>query len=195
MEEGMATGAALYFLAMARNNAWANHRLLQACKGLSAAEFTAERTSFFPSIVATYNHILVVDWFYVDALEGGTLGPKAWENEIPFPNFGDFDAAQRGVDRRLIALCSGLDDEKLAAEIRMHRASHVQFDRADRVLLHLFEHQIHHRGQIHAMLAGSPVKPPQLDEFFCAGDAKFRADDMVALGWTEEDVWRGLDGR
>lgn len=191
----MATGAALYFLSMARNNAWANHRLLKACRELSAADFSAERTSFFPSIVETYNHILVVDWFYVDALEGGTLGPKAWENEVPFPAFADFAKAQRAVDQRLISFCDRLDDDALAKSIHMHRATHVQVDRADRVLLHLFEHQIHHRGQVHAMLAGSPVKPPQLDEFFCAGDSKFRVDDMAELGWKEEDVWRGLDGR
>jgi uncharacterized damage-inducible protein DinB len=180
---------------MARNNAWANHRLLKSCAELSPAEFTAERTSFFPSIVDTYNHILVVDWFYVDALEGGTLGPKAWEDEVPFPHFADFDKAQRAVDQRLIGLCDKLDDAGLAKDVHLRRATHVQVDRADRVLLHLFEHQIHHRGQIHAMLAGSAVKPPQLDEFFCDGDRKFRAADLAELGWREEDLWRGLDGR
>src|SRR4051794_35621405 len=66
------------FRAMAYNNAWANHRLLSACAALSQDEFTAPRTGFFPSLQATLNHILIVDWFYVDALEGGTLGPDAW---------------------------------------------------------------------------------------------------------------------
>ncbi|WP_374652957.1 DinB family protein [Dongia sp.] len=191
----MATGAGLYFLSMARNNAWANFRLLKACADLTAAEFEAERTSFFPSIVATYNHILVVDWFYVDALEGGTLGPRAWENEVPFPAFADFRAAQVTVDRRLVKLCDGLDDSRLARPVHMHRATHVQTDRADRILLHLFEHQIHHRGQIHAMMAGTPVPPPQLDEFFCDGDKKFRVEDFAELGWREEEVWRGMERR
>ena len=61
--------------AMAYNNAWANHRLLSACADLTQAEFEAPRTGFFPSIQATLNHILVIHWFYVDALEGGALGP------------------------------------------------------------------------------------------------------------------------
>jgi len=191
----MTAGAGLYFLAMARNNAWANHRLLKACAGLSADAFAATRTSFFPSVVATLNHILVVDWFYVDALEGGTLGPKAWENEIPCPKFADLRAAQTAVDQRLIAFCETLNDSKLALPVHMHRATHVQIDRVDRILLHLFEHQIHHRGQTHAMLAGTDLAPPQLDEFFCAGDAKFRGADFAELGWREEDVWRGLDPR
>ena len=54
---------------MACNNAWANHRLLAACARLAQADFIAPRTSFFPSLKATLNHNLTVDWYYVDALE------------------------------------------------------------------------------------------------------------------------------
>lgn len=188
----MSTDASLYFLAMARNNAWANHRLLKSCAELSAGEFAATRTSFFPSIVATYNHILTVDWFYVDALEGGTLGAKAWENDIPHPDFVSLQQAQQSVDRRLVQYCAGLSSERLGSIVQMHRVSHIQVDRADRILLHLFEHQIHHRGQVHAMMAGTKVSPPQLDEFYCAGDAHLRADDFAELGWDDDEVWRGL---
>src|SRR5947209_542285 len=90
---------------MAYNNAWANHRLLSACAKLSQAEFEARGTSFFPSIKATLNHILVVDHFYVDALEGGTLGPAAWANEQPCATVAGLKQAQGAVDRRLIAFC------------------------------------------------------------------------------------------
>ena len=186
------TGAAVYFRAMARNNAWANHRLLAACAGLSDAEFHAARVSFFPSIMATLNHLLYVDWFYVDALEGGKLGPKAWADETPCPTVAQLQPAQRDVDRRLIAFCDLLTEDGLARETRIHRTDRVQVDRTDRVLLHLFQHQVHHRGQAHAMLAGTSVKPPQLDEFFMTDEAPLRADEFNALGWCEEQVWRGL---
>jgi uncharacterized damage-inducible protein DinB len=184
------TSSAIYFRAMARNNAWANYRLLSACARVSDAEFQAERVSFFPSLVETLNHNLYVDWFYVDALKGGTLGPKAWVNEMPCPTMAALFPEQRAVDRRLIAFCDALDDDGLARETRIHRSDRVQVDRTDRVLLHLFEHQIHHRGQAHAMLAGTAVKPPQLDEFFMTDEAPLRADDFKALGWTEDEVWR-----
>jgi uncharacterized damage-inducible protein DinB len=179
-----------YFRAMARNNTWANHRLLGACARLSDAEFQAKRISFFPSIMQTLNHNLYVDWFYVDALEGGSLGPKAWENETPCRTMAVLMPAQQKVDRRLMAFCDQLTEAALAAETHMHRDDHVQVDRTDQVLLHLFLHQVHHRGQAHAMLAGTDVKPPQLDEFLMAGDAKFRAEDMKALGWREKDIWQ-----
>ena len=49
------------------------------------------------------------------------------------------------------------------------------------VLSHLFIHQIHHRGQAHAMLAGTRVQPPQLDEFFLEFDASRRAKEIERL--------------
>ena len=186
------SNAVTYFRAMAHNNAWANHRLLTACAKLSDAAFQAERVSFFPSIMQTLNHNLTVDWFYVDALEGGSLGPKAFADDNPCPTMAALMPEQAAIDRRLIAFCAQLTDASLAAETRIHRSDRVQVDRTDRVLLHLFEHQIHHRGQAHAMLAGTNVKPPQLDEFFMTDEASLRAEEFKAFGWTEAEVWRGL---
>lgn len=179
----------LTFRAMAYNNAWANHRLLTACAWLSQPEFTARRAGFFPSLQATLNHILVIDRFYVDALEGGTLGPAAWADEIPCPTLARLHPAQAAVDRRLIAFCEALTPERLGAVVRVHRQERVQEERADRLLLHLFLHQTHHRGQAHAMLSGTSVPPPQLDEFFAAEEAPLRAADFAALGWSEARVW------
>jgi uncharacterized damage-inducible protein DinB len=175
---------------MAYNNAWANHRLLTACGELSQSEFEATRTSFFPSIQATLNHILVVDRFYVDALEGGTLGPAAWANPIPCPKLSELRSAQAAVDRRLIDWCNSLDRNGPDRTIRVHREDRVQTERADRLLLHLFQHQIHHRGQAHAMLAGTRIAPPQLDEFFAVAEAPLRASEFAELGFTEDEIWR-----
>ena len=177
------------YRAMAFNNAWANHRLLAACARLTHAEFEAARTGFFPSIKATLNHILIVDWFYVDGLEGGWLGPKAWADRLPCASVADLQREQAAVDRRLIAVCEALTEQALGAHVRLNRDTRVQTERRDRLLLHVFQHQIHHRGQAHAMLSGTRVKPPQLDEFFSAGEASLRASEFAALGWTEETVW------
>ena len=175
--------------AMAYNNAWANHRLLSACAALSQADFAAPRTGFFPSIQATLNHVLVIDWFYVDALEGGTLGPAAWADPVPCPTVAELRVAQAAVDRRLVAWCDALDERGIDRVVQVHRGTRVQPERADRLLLHLFQHQIHHRGQAHAMLSSTHVAPPQLDEFFSIAEAPLRADEFRALGWTEATVW------
>ena len=39
------------------------------------------------------------------------------------------------------------------------------------------------------MLAGTRVKPPQLDEFFCTEEAHLRAADFAELGFTEDRIW------
>ncbi len=185
----MPTSPAATFRAMAYNNAWANHRLLDTCTRLSQVEFEGPQTGFFGSIQATLNHILIVDWFYVDALEGGELGPRAWANEVPCPTVAALFVAQSAVDRRLVAWCDALTDAGLDGVVNVHRQDSIQRERADRLLLHLFEHQIHHRGQAHAMLSGTSVKPPQLDEFFCEGEAHLRAAEFAELGWTEGAIW------
>ena len=185
----MSAGFVQTYRAFAYNNAWANHRLLTACAGLSQRDFEAERTSFFPSLQLTLNHIYVIDLFYIDALEGGWLGPKAWENEIPCPSLAELKRAQAAVDERLIAVCNALTPDMLAAIVRVNRDTRVQTERRDRLLIHLFQHQIQHRGQAHAMLASTAVEPPQLDEFFSIAEAPLRAAEFDSLGWTEETVW------
>ncbi len=180
------------YRAMACNNAWANQRLLATCVSSTPEEFTAPRSGFFPSIKATLNHILVIDWFYVDALEGGWLGPKAWADQLPCATVAELQREQRAVDRRLIAVCEDLTDQSLDGFVRVNRDTRVQTERCDRLLLHLFQHQVHHRGQVHAMLSGTSVRPPQLDEFFSAAEAPLRAVEFAALGWTEEGVWGGM---
>jgi uncharacterized damage-inducible protein DinB len=97
--------------ALARNNAWANFRLLNACSRLTEEEYRARRTSFFPSIHLTLNHILVVDWLYLDALDNGG---RRWReiyalDDAPCPTFADLRREQTAADRRLIAYCDELD--------------------------------------------------------------------------------------
>jgi uncharacterized damage-inducible protein DinB len=190
------TPLAHHLYTLAGNNAWANHRLLAACGLLSQAEFVAPRISFFPSLKATLNHNLTVDWYYVDALERAFRGqpvntePKRFFTpEEPFATCAALSAEQHAVDRRLLDLCATLSDDALVLQVPVQRHVAILFEPAVRLFTHLFEHQIHHRGQAHAMLAGTSVKPPQLDEFFCANEADLRAGDLAELGLSEAAIW------
>ncbi|MDS7595159.1 DinB family protein [Agrobacterium tumefaciens] len=180
--------AARVFRKLARNNRLANVRLHNACLQLSHDELVAPRTSFFPTIRATLNHIYIIDRFYIDALKGGSLGPAAWENEEPCSTMAELRDAQALLDDDLIELVDRLDERGLSTTVNVHRGARIQHDRCDDVLSHLFQHQTHHRGQVHAMLAGTPVKPPQLDEFIVGDDAMARKIEMDALEWREDDL-------
>jgi uncharacterized damage-inducible protein DinB len=182
----MATRLAGHFVAMARNNAWANHRLLSACEALTAEEFAAPRTSFFPSLRATFNHILMVDLYYIDALERLDALRRYSEPDLDFADARSMRLAQTASDRRLIAFCEQQTDETLAEDCILPRPNRKPPPtRVAAVLEHLFQHQIHHRGQAHAMLSATHVKPPQLDEFFLAGERHLRRDELRALGLPE----------
>ncbi len=185
-----------HFATMAYNNAWANHRLLTAIGTLPQDELAAPRTGFFPSLKATLNHNLTVDWYYVDALERGLRGQpvnvqaiRFFEPREPESTCAALHAAQRATDRRLVDLCVGLTPETLVRPIAIMRRSGVEHEVATRLLAHLFQHQIHHRGQAHGMLSGTSVAPPQLDEFFCAGEAHLRAAELRELGYSEAMIW------
>ena len=192
------TGSSLahHFLTEAYNNAWANHRLYRACVRLTPEEFAAERVSFFPSLKATCNHILTVDWYYLEMLERSLAGEpphpqpgRFFEPEEPFALCTDLSREQRAADRRLVLFCAALDDSQMDRPILLPRKAGVERDRLRRILAHLLQHDMHHRGQIHSMLAGTRVKPPQLDEFFCTNEARLRAQDFAELGFTEERIW------
>ena len=184
-----------HLLTMAYQNAWANHRLAKAWGRLAPVELAAPRVSFFPSLTATLNHILTCDWFYVDALERELRGDDPHPDcqvffslDEPCTNAADLQREQALVDRRLIAYCEQMRDSDLGKIVTIARDT-PQHDCRLRMLSHLFEHQIHHRGQVHAMLSSTSVQPPQLDEFFCVGEASLRAEDFAELGWTEALIW------
>jgi uncharacterized damage-inducible protein DinB len=114
---------------------------------------------------------------------------KAFASETPFDRMPALAAAQVDSDQRLIVWCDAADDAALDAEVALQRSNFIQREAARFVLMHLFTHQIHHRGQAHAMLSGTRVAPPQLDEFLMPSESRFRVDDLAALGWTETDLF------
>jgi uncharacterized damage-inducible protein DinB len=172
-----------HFRAMARNSAWANDRLLEACEGLDPAGFAAPRVSFFPSLRRTLNHLYAVDVYYLDALEETGRGLAIFQPADPdFAEPAALRAAQAASDRRLVGFCDRLTPEYLDRRVTIVRDPDGRpRERIDALLAHLFQHQIHHRGQAHAMLAGTSVPPPQLDEFFLDFD---RHPTVAARGFA-----------
>jgi uncharacterized damage-inducible protein DinB len=168
---------------MARNNRWSNDRLYRAVLALEPGEFEAERTSFFPSIKTTLNHILAVDHLYLDFLDEGGVGAAAYDDFVPFDNASDLAEAQIKFDRRLIAFGDALSADDLDRRVVTDRREDgVIPERICDILAHVFLHDIHHRGQVHAMLSGTSVAPPQLDEFLLDYDLKLRKAEVERLG-------------
>jgi uncharacterized damage-inducible protein DinB len=183
-------GLARVLSIQAHANRLANRRLQASLAGLSTSDLHAKRTSFFPTLIGTLNHLLAVDRYYIAALHGEPDMEQQYRRFAPHDELSPYAAAQDASDNKLIAFCDKLDDTSANAVVRMDRGEgKSQSDLACLVLEHLFMHQTHHRGQVHAMLAGTQVAPPQLDEFLMRVDEPFRVMEMSSLGWTEREVY------
>ncbi len=179
----------------AHANRLANLRLHAAMAPLTAAELHATRTSFFPTLMATLNHILAVDQYYVGALHGEPGLGEIWDRFSPADALADLALRQAASDGRLIAWLDAADDAALDRAVHMPRAAgRIQTDAAAHMLQHLFMHQTHHRGQVHAMLSGTALPPPPLDEFLMPSEPHLREVEMATLGWNETAIYGPVDG-
>ncbi len=161
---------------MARNNAWANRVLLAAAARLTTEAFTAPRPGFFPSIRDTLDHVHEVDLYYLDALEKGGRGRSVYDR-TPFETAAELKPAQAGSDARLIRFCSALTPVTLAETRVTERPEGPREENVGALLLHLFQHQIHHRGQAHVQFSHAGLAPPQLDEFHLVYDRAPTAEE------------------
>lgn len=154
---------------LALNNAWANATFYAAVRSLPEGAFDAPAPGFFGSLKKTMNHIWQVDLYYVDALEAGGRGRSVYDlPEIDDP--AELARAQAEVDQRFASFCATLTEPMLAERRTTVRAHGTVTERVDALILHLAQHQIHHRGQAHVQLQSLGVAPPQLDEFFLEDD-------------------------
>ena len=153
------------WLMMSLNNAWANATLHAAIADLPLGAFTAPRPGFFPSLYRTLNHIYEVDLYYLDALERGGRGRSVYDRkELGEP--AELARLQAEADARFIAFCRDITPEILAGRVYTDRREGPVNENVAALILHLVQHQVHHRGQAHVQLSDAGVSPPQLDDFY-----------------------------
>jgi uncharacterized damage-inducible protein DinB len=148
----------------ARYNRWANQRLYDACAALPDAEYHAPRPSFFGSIHATLNHILVGDSIWLGRFTGKVPTQLTRLDMILHDTLGDLRAAREAKDAEIVAFADTLDEAKLNDTFTYANMAGQRFtDPLFPPLMHFFNHQTHHRGQVHGLLSHAGVKPPELD--------------------------------
>ena len=182
MNEGaLCPGLGDYLIAQARNNHWSNYRLHAACLRLPSSEYYANRASFFGSIHIHLDHIVFVDWLYLERLTGEQYLPADVGEEL-HSELAPLVEDQVRADRALIEYCEAANPETFASKVSFKLLDGTQYREAVwSVLAHLFTHQIHHRGQVHDMLEATSVAPPQLDQFFLSSDLPLREAELKAL--------------
>jgi len=152
-----------HFQNMARYNRVANERIFAVCAQLDDAEYRKQRAGSFGSIHALLNHILLGDRIWMSRFEGGgkTTPPL---NSILFDDFAALRQARAEEDAHIEAFF-----EHATREIFDRSLSYTNSRGQDYVdptavaVAHLFNHQTHHRGQVHVMLSQTSLQPPSLD--------------------------------
>src|SRR3984957_1528718 len=151
------------FKMLARYNRVANTRLYEQCGKLALAEYLRERRGSFGSIHALLNHMLLGDRIWMSRFAGGgkTTPPL---NSILFNNFAELSAARIEQDAAIEDFFENVDGDFLSRPLSYKNSLGVECtDAAPGAVLHFFNHQTHHRGQVHVMLSQTDVKPPSLD--------------------------------
>jgi len=159
---------------MARYGRWQNANLTGAADTLSDAERGRDRGAFFGSIEGTLNHLLWADTIWMSRIDGW-IAPRIGIPESPrfTVNWAAFKDARRAADARILDWAMGLEDADLQGDLAFY--SNVLKADVTRMkwhcIQHVFNHQTHHRGQVHAMLTAAGVTPGDTDLFVMPEDA------------------------
>lgn len=152
-----------YFKTFAYYNHWANERLYATCLLLTPDDYFLDRKAFFTSIHGTLNHLLVGDRIWLGRWQGVDSGITSLD-QILYPDIKSLAQARKIEDQKLIQFIESLDSDLLEGSLTFKNMSGQSLTRPWKFMLgHLFNHQTHHRGQVHNMLSQAGQEPPALD--------------------------------
>lgn len=152
-----------HFQMLARYNTLANHQLYAACSQLSDIERQQIRPAFFKSIHGTLNHILVGDRIWLTRFEGREIASTGLDATL-YEDFDELRSARIAEDARIERVAANLTESFLDGTIQyINNQGITHTDPVPLLLAHLFNHQTHHRGQVHDLLSQTRVAPPSLD--------------------------------
>ncbi|WP_192736121.1 DinB family protein [Bradyrhizobium sp. OAE829] len=152
------------FQQLAAYNRWANARLYAAALELSDEAYRLHIGVFFSSVHGTLNHLLLTDRIWLKRITGEGEHPSRLD-AILYEDRLELARARMAEDERLIAVVDRYDEAALASLQSYRTTSGMPHSQAVAdILLHLFNHQTHHRGQAHACLSIlTGGEPPSLD--------------------------------
>jgi uncharacterized damage-inducible protein DinB len=147
----------------ARYNTLANEVLYEACARLSDAEYRRDLGAFFKSVRGTLNHLVMGDRIWMARFEGGSH-PSTDLDAILYEDFGALRRARVVLDARIEAFFTALPPDFASRSVRyVNNAGIDTEDPLSLILPHYFNHQTHHRAQVHTLLSQLGYVTPVLD--------------------------------
>ena len=159
---------AAYVQRLARYNRWQNESLYEVADRLSDDERRRERGAFFGSIHATLSHLLWGDCMWMNRFSDVAKPPCGIAgSETLYSDWNGLKRERTAMDDKIVRWSDGIDPKWLASDLTwFSNAAQREVSKPMWTLVtHLFNHQTHHRGQVHAMLTQAGAKPGDTDLF------------------------------
>lgn len=157
-----------YVQRMSRYNRWQNENLYGVADRLSDAERRRERGAFFGSIHNTLNHLVWADYQWMSRFSDWPKPSVGIPNSVSlYPNWEDLKRERTAADAKLIDWSDKLNSDWAKGDLTWFSGAlnrEVSKPRWE-LVVHFFNHQTHHRGQVHAMLTQAGGKPHDTDLF------------------------------
>ncbi len=150
---------------LARYNQVMNQQIYETVAQLPTAELEIDRGAFFRSISGTLNHLYVADiiWFQRFAMHPAnylTLNSVAQLKrpdtlaKIIYTDFAELSLARKNLDQTILAWTAEITESDLQYLLSYHNMKGEQGTKKfGSLILHLFNHQTHHRGQVTTLLS------------------------------------------
>lgn len=160
-----------HIVLMATYNEWMNAKVYEAAGKLSPQELTADRKAFFRSILGTLNHIVVADTAWLKRFATHPAGYPALDpvrrlpapaslDQVLFTDFGALMAHRTMLDASIRRWAAELAEQDLPHVLHYANMKGIAAQkRFSSLIMHFFNHQTHHRGQVTTLLhqAGQDV--------------------------------------
>jgi uncharacterized damage-inducible protein DinB len=156
-----------YVKLMAAYTEWQNSSIYSAAATLSDADRRLDRGAFFGSIHATLNHLLWADQLWLSRL-AGTRPPVQPDIPGSLQTHADWESLRcdrERTDSAIIDWAAQVSSADLNGELSWYSGAMAADIRRPRwvLVVQLFNHGTHHRGQVHAMLTAAGARPDDTD--------------------------------
>ncbi len=151
---------------LSNHNAFATRRVLEACRGLTQAQWTQRFEIGLGSLHDTLQHIIGAMFRWSDRIADREVRPSI-EDERRTQSVDELVALLDKAEAELLDVVCAVRREKRIDEVMTvrfrGRDSDISFTRGS-ALIHVFTHGVHHRAQTLNMLRQLGVKPlPEID--------------------------------
>ncbi|MDJ0957883.1 MAG: DinB family protein [Arenicellales bacterium] len=163
-----------YIQLMAAYTKWQNQSVYGAADTLTDVERQLDRGAFFGSIHSTLNHLLWADQLWMHRL-AGTPKPSQPDIASSVRTHDDWEvlkADRFATDERLIDWSLHVTEEDLSGDLTWYSGTYQAEVRRPKwsLVVQLFNHGTHHRGQVHSMLTAAGTSPDDTDIQYLKSD-------------------------